>query len=61
MSNEGNEQPRVLNKKHLRGAVANSVNIGRPSVWGNPFVIGKDGTRNEVIANYEPCSLGNLG
>ncbi len=28
------------------------VYIGRPSKWGNPFVIGKDGTRDEVIAKY---------
>lgn len=24
--------------------------IGRPSKWGNPFTIGKDGSRAEVIA-----------
>jgi hypothetical protein len=29
------------------------VYIGRPSKWGNPFVIGKDGTREEVIVKYE--------
>jgi hypothetical protein len=29
------------------------VYIGRPSKWGNPFVIGKHGTRAEVIAKYE--------
>lgn len=29
------------------------VYIGRPSKWGNPFVIGKDGTRKEVIKKYE--------
>lgn len=29
------------------------VYIGRPSKWGNPFTIGKDGTREEVIAKYE--------
>lgn len=29
------------------------VYIGRPSKWGNPFVIGKDGTREEVVAKYE--------
>ena len=29
------------------------VYIGRPSIWGNPFEIGRDGTRNEVIAKYE--------
>ena len=27
--------------------------IGRPSKWGNPFVIGKDGDRTTVIAKYE--------
>jgi hypothetical protein len=26
--------------------------IGRPSKWGNPFSIGKDGTRKEVIQKY---------
>ncbi len=28
------------------------IYIGRPSVWGNPFVIGRDGTREEVVAKY---------
>lgn len=28
------------------------VYIGRPSKWGNPFTIGRDGTREEVIAKY---------
>lgn len=28
------------------------VYIGRPSKWGNPFSIGRDGTRDEVIAKY---------
>lgn len=28
------------------------VYIGRPSPWGNPFEIGPDGTREEVIAKY---------
>jgi Domain of unknown function (DUF4326) len=29
------------------------VYIGRPSKWGNPFEIGRDGTREEVIDKYE--------
>lgn len=29
------------------------VYIGRPQKWGNPFTIGKDGTREEVIKKYE--------
>lgn len=29
------------------------VYVGRPSKYGNPFMIGRDGTRSEVIAKYE--------
>ncbi len=29
------------------------VYIGRGSKWGNPFVIGKDGNRDEVCKKYE--------
>lgn len=28
------------------------VYIGRGSKWGNPFVIGRDGTREQVIEKY---------
>jgi len=28
------------------------VFIGRGSIWGNPFHIGKDGTRSDVIKKY---------
>ena len=28
------------------------VYIGRPSKWGNPFSIGKDGNRSDVIRKY---------
>jgi hypothetical protein len=31
---------------------ADRVYVGRPSKWGNPFVIGRDGSRDEVIAKY---------
>jgi hypothetical protein len=30
-----------------------TVYIGRGSIFGNPFKIGKDGTRKEVIEKYE--------
>jgi len=36
------------------------VYIGRPSKWGNPFLIGKDGTREEVIEKYEDYLLNNV-
>jgi len=29
------------------------IYIGRGSKWGNPFIIGRDGTRSEVIKEYE--------
>lgn len=33
------------------------VYIGRPSKWGNPFEIGRHGTRDEVIAKYREWLL----
>ena len=35
------------------------VYIGRGSIWGNPFVIGRDGDRAEVIRRYEAYFLAN--
>ncbi len=35
------------------------VYIGRPSEFGNPFEIGKDGTRYEVIEKYKHYVLSN--
>lgn len=40
----------VVNKHHNEPY---DVYIGRPSKWGNPFVIGKHGSRTEVITKYE--------
>lgn len=33
------------------------VYIGRPSMWGNPFEIGPDGTREDVIRKYKKFLL----
>lgn len=33
------------------------VYIDRPSRWGNPFVIGRDGTRGQVVERYEQWLL----
>lgn len=49
--------PKILNKKH--GNVAGPVYVGRPSKFGNPFVIGKDGNRDQVIKKYRNYVLGN--
>lgn len=39
----------VKNRKNLRGL---GEYIGRPSPLGNPFFIGRDGSRAKVIAKY---------
>lgn len=44
---------------------ADRVYVGRPSKWGNPFMIGRDGTRDQVIAKYcvdrcQPALLADL-
>lgn len=33
--------------------------IGRGSKWGNPFIIGRDGTREEVIEKYRIYLMSN--
>ena len=43
---------KVLNIK-TSGRPANGVYIGRGSRWGNPFRIGVDGDRADVIARHE--------
>ena len=35
------------------------VYCGRPSKWGNPFEIGRDGNREEVIKKYKEYLLKN--
>ena len=35
----------------------NCVYIGRPLKWGNPFKIGRDGSRKEVVKKYKKWIL----
>lgn len=44
--------PRVLNRREA-GVPEGAVYVGRPSRWGNPFKVGRDGTREEVVVKYE--------
>ena len=50
---EGAVPTRVVHCKRQRY----DVYIGRPSKWGNPFVIGRDGSREQVIAKYRAWVL----
>lgn len=33
--------------------IGDYIFIGRPSKWGNPFIVGRDGTRDEVCDKYD--------
>ena len=37
---------------HVAEMNEDDVYIGRGTAWGNPYRIGRDGTREEVIAKY---------
>ena len=41
---------KVLNK--YKDDIEEAIYIGRPSRWGNPFVLGLDGNRDDVIIKY---------
>lgn len=43
--------PKILNKRTDQ-IPPDAVYVGRPSKWGNPFMLGHDGTRTEVIEKY---------
>lgn len=51
--------PKVYNKRN-KDAPKDAVYVGRPTQWGNPYVVGRDGTREQVVAKYRE-SLGKLG
>lgn len=44
--------PRVFNIKD-ENIPRSAIYVGRGTLWGNPFKIGKDGTRNEVCERFE--------
>jgi Domain of unknown function (DUF4326) len=43
--------PRVWNKRDPN-VPKGAVYVGRPTKWGNPFAVGRDGSRAEVIQKY---------
>lgn len=48
--------PRVYNLK-LDGYPDGCVYVGRPSKWGNPYEIGRDGTREQVLSKFDAYLL----
>jgi hypothetical protein len=50
--------PKVLNKK-ISGVPRDAIYVGRPTKWGNPFVLGRHGNREQVISKYREYLLSN--
>lgn len=44
-----------IQRKRVKGwrMPPNAIYVGRPTKWGNPFKIGVDGNREQVIKKYE--------
>jgi hypothetical protein len=47
-------------KRGLGSLLPGQAYVGRPSPLGNPFVVGRDGSRQEVIAKYRRWLWGRL-
>jgi hypothetical protein len=45
--------PIYSHRKSATPAPPGAVSVARGSPWGNPFVVGRDGDRNEVCGKYE--------
>lgn len=48
--------PKVYNQRDKK-IPKDAVYVGRPTMWGNPFIVGEHGTREEVVALYRACLL----
>ncbi|KKL75362.1 hypothetical protein LCGC14_2055700 [marine sediment metagenome] len=51
-------KPKVLHRNSI-GVPRDAVYVGRPTKWGNPYLIGRDGTRKAVIWKYQLWLEGN--
>jgi Domain of unknown function (DUF4326) len=50
--------PQILNARDVgTGSTQTRIYVGRPTRWGNPYHIGWDGGRADVIAKYREWIL----
>lgn len=53
MQSDRSPTPKVYSRrKDAEPAPPGAIYVGRPTKWGNPFVVGRDGTRADVIQKY---------
>lgn len=54
--------PRRIQRRRAQGwrMPLGAVYVGRPTKWGNPFVVGRDGTAAECVDLYRAIASGYL-
>ena len=55
-------QVKRIQRKRAKGwrMPENAVYVGRPSRWGNPFIVGRDGKRDECVRLYAMVAAGYI-
>lgn len=55
-----NDYPERIRLSRAKGwrLPSNAVHVGRPSRWGNPFIVGKHGTREQCAAKFYALASG---
>ena len=59
--------PKRIQRRRAKGwkMPADAVYVGRPTKWGNPYVVGQHGTADECVEKYEQlitvCLAGSAG
>ena len=57
-----NTKPIRIQRKRTKGwkMPENTVYVGRPSFWGNPFIVGRDGDLETCLKKYREWITGLL-
>ena len=55
--------PKRIQRRRTKGwrMPANTVYVGRPTPWGNPFRIGVHGSAQKCVSLYRECCFGQPG
>ncbi len=51
-------QNSIVNIKENAATMRKKVLIDRPSIWGNPFIIGRDGDKADRLRKYRDWIMG---
>ena len=56
------KKPKRIQRKRTKGwrMPPNAVYVGRPSKWGNPYKVGREGTALDCVFKYQNWIMGNI-